>query len=347
MQVTLKDIAARTGFSITTVSRALAGYDDVSEQTRQHIISIADELGYQPNLVARQLQGRRTHTIGLIMSVAAVHHEDFFSLLVRGVTHAAAERGYDMLIAARQPGTTEMDSYRRIVGGGRVDGMVLARTYQNDPRIQYLKSIKHPFVVLGRAAPHMPSEFPFIDVDSQKGIEMLVEHFIVCGHRRIGLILPPPELAFTGYRLFGYQSALATHDLPYREQDVIHGDMTDSGGEAAARTLLKRVPDLTAIVACNDSMALGAMTAIQAAGRTVGDDFALGGFDDIPAAQYASPALTTVRQPIYELGEQLIDVLMAIIARETVPEIHRLLEPELIVRDSSGLCPQTERSQMA
>ncbi|MBZ0299257.1 MAG: LacI family transcriptional regulator [Anaerolineae bacterium] len=337
MSVTLKRIAKECGYSVTTVSRALAGYDDVNETTRQRILEVAHNLGYQPNLVARQLQGQRTFTIGIITPPQIHHHEDdFFSLLIKGVNYAAAQYHYDLLISSRFPGTEEMDTYRRIVGGNRVDGMIVARTYQDDPRITYLQSIEHPFVVAGRSAPDLPSDFPYIDADSRVGVQMLVRHFIHYGHRHIGLILPPESVAFTAYRHAGYRYAFQDAGLTYHPEYVATGDLGEAGGYEAACTLLDRTPELTAIVACNDLMAFGAMAAVHARGRRIGEDVAVGGFDDIPAAQHAMPPLTTVRQPIYEIGERLTEMLVRIIADEPPAETQILIEPALIVRASSG-----------
>src|SRR5215211_4890244 len=179
MQVKLRDIAREAGFSITTVSRALAGYDDVNENTRRRIAEVAAALGYQPNLLARQLRMQRTQTLGLIIPSAdnSISNE-FFSQLLLGIGDAASHAGYDLLVSAHVPGEPEMAAYRRIIGGNRVDGMILARTRQNDERIAYLQSLDHPFVVNGRSAPGERSDFPFIDVDSQTGIASAVAHLV-------------------------------------------------------------------------------------------------------------------------------------------------------------------------
>lgn len=337
MKTTLKDIARASGYSVTTVSRALGGFDDVNEQTRAHIAQIAADLGYQPNLVARQLKSQRAYTLGLVMPLEERQDEDgFFNILLKGVIHVAALHHYDVLISAQPPGASEMEAYRAIVGGHRVDGMLLARTYADDPRIPYLKEVGCPFVVSGRAGPDQHSDFPYIDADSRAGLKMMVDHLVAGGHRRIGLILPPPEIAYTPYRLAGYRDGLEAAGLPSDAQAVIHGDLTIPGGQQAAASLLKRVPGLTAIIACNDLMALGAMRAVQGRGLRVGSEFAIGGFDDIPAAEHGQPGLTTIRQPIRAIGERLTEMLIAIIEGRPPEEKGILLMPELVVRESSG-----------
>jgi LacI family transcriptional regulator len=334
--VKLKDLAEKSGFSITTVSRALAGYKDVNEHTRQHIIEIALEMGYQPNMVARQLRARKTHTVGIITpSASGRFADDFFSELLMSVGHAAAQHGYDLLVTAKTT-ADEMDAYRRIVGGNRVDGMVIARTRRRDARIAYLRAAQHPFVVSGRAAPDEDSDFPYIDVDSQLGIRMIVNHLTNLGHQHIALLLPPEKVAFTPYRLAGYREGLEDAGLPFREEYVLHSDLSRNGGQQSAHHLLENYPQISAIVACNDPMAIGAMNAVQTRQMRVGHDVAVTGFDDIAAADYTHPRLTTVRQPISEIGQRLLEMLIQIIHQVPVEEPQVLLSPELVVRESCG-----------
>jgi LacI family transcriptional regulator len=337
MQTTLKDVAEKSGYSVTTVSRALAGYHDVNEQTREHIVSVAQALGYQPNLVARQLRSQRTNTIGMIIPTQLRGSEDdFFSVLMKGVSYTAARHQYDILLSAQPSDVDELEAYRRIVGGNRVDGVILARTHLNDPRIAYLKEINHPFVVAGRLAPDQVSDFPHIDMDSQAGIRMLVEHFVDYGHRNIGLILPPEDIAYTPYRFAGYRKGLVRAGIEMQSDHVLIGDLTRAGGYRATKMLLRQAPELSAIIACNDLMAFGAMQAAQEQDLIVGEDIAIGGFDDIPISEHATPSLTTIRQPIYEIGENLTEMLLKIIAHEPLDQVNILLKPHLVVRDSSG-----------
>jgi LacI family transcriptional regulator len=334
--VRLKDLAQKTGFSITTVSRALAGYNDVNEHTRQQIMSAARELGYQPNEVARQLRTQRTQTIGLIIpSHDRNNSNDFFSELLRGIGDGAAQQRYDLLISAQHPGEEEMLAYQRIVGGNRVDGLVVARTRQHDPRIAYLTSVRCPFVVAGRSAPDEPSTFPYIDVDSQTGIYTATAHLIEQGHQQIGMILPPREMAYTEYRHRGYAAALQEANIPYDSHFVVYSDLTRSGGYASASQLLQQHPQITGLVCANDLMALGAMSAVQERGFIVGKEIAVTGFDDLPAAEYAHPSITTVRQPIYEIGRRLVNMLIRIITGDTPEETHVLMPTTLVVRDST------------
>ncbi len=331
---TLKSIARATGFSITTVSRALGGYDDVSEETRRLILEEAQRQGYAPNLNARLLQGQRTQTIGLIIPASGPRVPDqFFSEFVAGVSHQAAAAGYDLLLSTSAQPSADTGPYRRLVSRGRVDGLVLARTSRDDARIAYLLETTTPFVVFGRTA---FDGFPYIDVDGVAGQCALTEHFIALGHRRIAYICPPAHLMFAEYRLEGFRAAMQRHNIPLDPSLIVHGDLTEKSGRELAHHLLSLPHPPTAIMAGNDLMAFGVMSAVQAHGLRVGDDVAVGGFDDVPLAEYIHPGLTTIRQPIYEIGERLTEMLLRMLAGDTLTERAVLLKPELIVRASSG-----------
>jgi LacI family transcriptional regulator len=340
MPTTLTDIANATGFSITTVSRALAGYSDVSPRTKELIRAYAEQTGYSPNHVARQLQGRKTRAIGFIVRPDQyTPQNDFFSMLIHGMSYAVARFDYDLLVSTVHTPEDEMAHYQRIVGGHRVDGVVVARTAIRDVRLEYLRARSAPFVVAGRQSPLEPSDFPFVDLDSQAGIRMVVDHFVERGHRRIGIILPPPQLAFTGFRLLGYQDGLSQAGIAFDEALVRNGDMTIHSGYALAREILEASGDVTALIASNDLMAIGAMRAINDRGLTVGQDIAVSGFDDIDIAQYTDPPLTSVHQPIYDIASELIALLVGVID-EHVPrdaQHSRVIPPKLVIRASSGV----------
>lgn len=333
MKVTLQQIAELSGFSITTVSRALAGYSDVSEQTRQKIQALADELGYVPNQIARSLQSQRANAIGMVLPLDEDFSSSFFMELVASVAQALAHYHYDLLLAAQLPGEYEMADYQRLVTASRVDGMIVARTLVNDPRIAYLQQRNFPFVVLGRDG---STDHPFIDVDGYSGFYRLTEHFIKLGHQRIGIINGPEIFAFARRRFEGYKQALMDHQILFDPELVVEGDLSQISGIRCANQLLNLHPDITALVACNDIMALGAMQAIQQHGWRIGDDIAVGGFDDIALARSSHPPLTTLRQPVIELGRHLVEILLALVLEKPIDCTQILIEPELIIRDSSG-----------
>jgi LacI family transcriptional regulator len=333
MHVTLKTIAQQTGYSITTISRALTGHDDVAKDTRQLILETAERLGYRPNELARQLRFQRANTIGLIIPTFGPRFSDpFFSEFLAGVGDQAAEHKFDLLVSTQAPGPGELSAYHRMEGG-RVDGLTIVRTRYRDPRISYLRETKIPFVAFGRSN---EENFPYVDVDGELGMRLLVQHFIDLGHRRIGYIAPPLALNFSRHRLAGYRAALEANGLPHDQALIVPGDLTQRSGAEGTDALLQLDPPPTAILAGNDTMAFGVMSVIRRRGLEVGTDVAVGGFDDVPDAEYSNPPLTTVRQPIYEIGRCVCEMLLQIIRGEAPAEDHVLFKPELAVRESSG-----------
>lgn len=335
MTVTLKEIARRTGKSITTVSRALADYDDVSPETKALVRRVAEELGYTPNLLAQRLQKRRSDTIGLVLPTFGPRFSDpFFSEFLAGVGNAAAEHGYDLLVSTQPPGEREMQVYQQKVQSRQVDGFVIVRTRRHDPRIAYLREARFPFVAFGRT--EGPLDFPFVDVDGRKGMHLIGEHLIRLGHRHLTCLAPPPELFFAEHRLEGLRQAMLSHGLNPQQCRIVLGDLTQKGGYEVTRRLLEDGERPTAIAACNDLMALGALRAIQERGLEVGKDIAVTGFDGIPMGEHSTPPLTTIYQPIYQIGRMVCEALLHVIQGETADLPQVILEPELVIRQSCG-----------
>jgi LacI family transcriptional regulator len=334
--VTLKDLAAHLGLSITTVSRALAGYSDVAESTRQRVRQAADEMGYLPDVTARRLQSGRTDTLGFIIPTHGPRFSDpFFSELLSGIGNEAARHNLDLLVSTRPPDSDEERStYRRMAGSRLVDGLLVVRTRATDWRIQYLTEIGFPFVAFGRS--DLDLDFYWVDEDGRLGLELVTQHLVDLGHRRLGFIAAPASLMFCRKRRRGVEAAIKRHGLLMPEEYIVHGDLTQRSGVRAMNQLLDLDEPPTAVIACNDLMALGAMSAAQKRGLVVGRDIAVTGFDDIPLAEHAHPSLTTVRQPIYDIGRRTCDMLVRLIRGESLAERHVLLQPELVVRESSG-----------
>jgi len=336
MPVTLKNIAREVGVSVTTVSRALAGYSDVAASTRQRIEQVAEEMGYTPNITAQRLQKQRTDMLGFIMPTFGPRFSDpFFSEFIAGIGNKAAVHDYDLLVSTHAPDSEgEQKAYLRAVKRGWVDGLIVVRTREDDARIQLLCERDFPFVAFGRTSDEL--EFPYVDEDSETGMRLLVQHFIDLGHKRIALIAPPSGLMFGHYRLQGYYDTMGDNNLPAPPEWVVEGDMTQRGGAEAVKSLLALDPLPTAIIGGNDLMAIGAINSIHQQGSRVGRDIAVGGFDDIPLAAYTSPPLTTIHQPIYEIGQKTCAMLIDVVNGRPPHNPNTLLTPTLVVRESSG-----------
>jgi len=346
MAVTLKDIANELGVSVTTVSRALAGYSDVAPATRDRIKKTAAELGYFPNITAQRLRKQRTDTLGFIMPTFGPRFSDpFFSEFMAGVGTEAAEHEYDLLVSTHAPDSEgEQKAYRRAARGGWVDGLIVVRTREDDSRIELLCEKKFPFVAFGRTDCDL--DFPYVDEDSEAGMRLLVQHFVDLGHKRIGFITPPSGLMFGRYRLRGYHQTMADNGLDVRPEWVIEGDMSQQGGANIVEQMLTLDPQPTAIICGNDLMAIGAGNRLQRRGLQVGKDIAMGGFDDIPLAAYVNPPLTTLHQPIYEIGRRTCGMLINILNSVYPDSQHVVLTPSLVIRSSSGE-PLSDRSKQA
>jgi DNA-binding LacI/PurR family transcriptional regulator len=336
MAATLKDIAQKVGVSVTTVSRGLAGYDDVAEETRERIKATAAELGYFPNVTAQRLQKQRTDTLGFIMPTFGPRFSDpFFSEFIAGIGNEAAIHNYDLLVSTHAPDSIgEQNAYLRAVKKGWVDGLIVVRTREDDARIQLLCEHGFPFVAFGRTSDSL--EFPYVDEDSATGMRLLVQHFIDLGHKRIAFISPPSGLMFGRYRLQSFYDTMQANGLAVQPEWIVTSDMTQRGGAEAVKPLLALNPQPTAIIGGNDLMAIGAINRIQQEGLRVGVDIAVGGFDDIPLAAYMTPPLTTIHQPIYEIGKATCAMLIDVVNGRAPQNPHTLLSPTLVVRDSSG-----------
>jgi len=335
MTVTIKDIAKEVGKSIATVSRALNDYNDISEETKALVRKTAKELGYSPNAAAQRLQRRVAGTIGFILPTFGPRFSDpFFSEFIAGVGNQLSELGIDLLVSTRTPGDQEIDAYREYVQAKRVDGFIVVRTRLNDKRIHYLLDEKFPFVAFGRM--DNENEFPFVDEDGEMGMRLIVEHLITLGHKRIGIISSPSEFTFTKYRMKGIHAAFNKAGIIPDHSLIVSGDLTQRGGYQKANDLLNNREKPSAIIAGNDLMAFGAMSAAQERGLMVGKDISITGFDDIPMAEHSHPSLTTINQPIYSIGRQLCEMLVHRITSEIIDHPQVILSPTLIVRGSSG-----------
>jgi LacI family transcriptional regulator len=335
MSVTIKDIAKKTGFSVTTVSRALNDFDDVSKNTKELIKKTAIEINYTPNAAAQRFQKKRTDSIGLILPTVAPRFSDpFFSEFIAGIGNRAANLGFDLLVSTRAPGIEEILAYKQMIQSRRVDGLIIVRTRRSDERIKLLKASKFPFVAFGRTEDEV--DFPFVDEDSVYGMNLVAEYLHKMNHTRIACITAPSNLMFTKYRVEGLSKKLESLGIKLRSDLIREGDLTERSGYEKTAELLELHNRPTAIVACNDLMAFGAISAAQDRNLIIGKDLSITGFDDIPMAAYSHPTLTTVHQPIYQIGAKVCELLIDKINNKPIQEKQILLRPELIIRASTG-----------
>jgi LacI family transcriptional regulator len=255
--------------------------------------------------------------------------------VLAGVGDEVARAGFDLLISITDPDLGELEAYRQKLSGRRLDGVLVVRTRCHDERIEFLLSHSVPFVAYGRTLDD--GDFSYVDVDQVAGMRALVQHLRALKHRRIGFVSGSPDLTFVHYQLEGFRQALAAGGSPVDEGLMIAADLTQKGGYAAAQTLLSQSDPPSAIIASNDLMALGVMSAAQDQGLEVGRDIAVAGFDDTPLAETSHPTLTTVRQPAHRIGQLLGQMLIALACGEPLVERHVLVQPALTIRQSTDL----------
>jgi LacI family transcriptional regulator len=335
MTVTIRDVANLLGLSITTVSRALDGYPDVAESTRQRVIQAANELGYLPNRTARQLRRQRADTIGYILpSGVSRFSEPFSTEFISGLADEAAQNNFDLLLTSARAGEeAEKQIYRRWVRARRVDGFVINRVRRSDWRIIYLAGEHIAFASFERSTDSL--DYPSIHVEGFNSVSNLVTHLASQGYQRIAFIGGPEYLTIHNDRLEGYRHGLAINHLVENPAMVHLADLSSTGGYQAAKRMLWLPDPPDAIVCVNDETAFGALHAAHEAQRIVGVDLAITGFDGVQDAVYALPSLTTLVQPIYDIARQLMSMVMAEIAGK--PMLHRqvTIEPALRIRAST------------
>jgi len=310
MPVSIRDVAQHLNLSITTVSRALNGYEDVAEETRQRVLKAASELGYTPNRAARQMRHRFSDTIGYILPEDAPRLSDpFFAEFIAGLGDESVKHGFELLVTTAASGSQEeQQAYRKWLHGREVDGVVLNRMHLNDWRVQYLAQNKFPFVTLERSLD--PYDYASVETNGRQWFGKLIDHLVSLGHRRIAYIGTNPELKIHADRFAGYQGGLHAHGLEYDPQLVVTGDLTSDGGFHAARQLLTLPNPPTAIACVDDMTAMGVLHAAQEMGWTVGKNLAITGFDGIEGFRHTQPPLTTINQPVYSIACRLVEMLV-------------------------------------
>lgn len=331
--MTLRALATQLGLSITTVSRALDGYDDVAPGTRKRVQAVADAIGYRPNPVARRLRKGKAEAIALVMPTEPGRFfEPAFGELLAVIGECLAEARLDLVLLAARPGPDEAAVYRRIVEGKRADACLILRTRRQDERVAYLGQEGFPFLCFGRTETPLP--YAFVDGAMEEGFEALTARLIAKGRRRLAHLAGPASLTYSGLRARGFASALARADLPPAR--ILETLSTEEGGYQAARQLLSAAEKPDAIICATDRIALGAYRAIAEAGAGIGTDIAITGHDNIAAAAFTDPPLTTMEPPIREAGTSIAQKLVALIGGANPEDLREVVPLRQIPRASSG-----------
>lgn len=335
---TIKDVAREAGVSIATVSYVMNDTGSVKTETRRRVLEAARELNYRPSITARSLQAGRTHLIGYSWRPLPPEQQSpILNRFIHTLGSAAYDVGYHLLAFPVPSIDREIEVYEDLVEARRVDGIVLSATNVGDQRIAYLQQRDLPFVAFGRSGDEW--DYPWVDVDGQAGIALAVHHLVELGHERIGLLAWPEGSLSGEHRYNGYLQGLEEAGLDFDPDLVVRVDHAEQEGRRGVRSLLSLPASHrpTAVVCVSDLIAVGAMNEALDRGLPVGRTFGIVGFDDIPLARHLRPKLTTIHQPVDEIGRYVVEQLMALISGTSLDEEERhvLLTPELRIRETT------------
>lgn len=329
--VTIRDVARAAGVSVATVSRAVNDSPLVTEQTRQQVAAIAEQMGYVPHGAARSLATRRTHTIGVLLPDL---YGEFFSEVIRGIDLTVRAAGYHCLVSSARHDAMQLEAALRSMLG-RVDGVILMSPEFTGEVSR--RALRGGFPVVLLNCPSPDPAFDSMTIANYEGAYAMVRHLAGLGHRRIAIIQGAAGNFDAAERLRGYRAAVKDTGAVADPALEAEGDFTEESGALAVTALLRLDQPPTAIFAANDCMAIGALSALRDAGVTVPGDIALGGFDDIPMARYVTPALTSVHVDISALGERTAARLLAKLEGPAdARRIRDTLPATLVVRRSCG-----------
>lgn len=328
----MKDVAELAGVSASTVSHVLNGTRKVSEDTRERVRLAIEELGYEPNLLAKSLKVSRTFTIGLLISDI---QNPFFTSVIRGAEDVALSRGYHLFLCNTDEDPNREDEYVRELSKKRVDGLIVASSASRRNHTLQLRLEDVPFVFMDREVEGIEADT--VSVDNRLGMRLIAEHLTQLGHERVGMVSGPLEKSSGRERYHGLRDALADLGLPLHDSLVRFGDFRVSGGREAAEELLRLPEPPTALVVSNNQMTLGALLAVRELGLRVPDEVSVVSFDDMEWAPLANPPLTALAQPTYEMGATAARMLLDKIEKKATGSPSKLfMEPELMIRGSTG-----------
>lgn len=332
---TLEQVAKVAGVSRATVSRVVNGSPRVSGEVRRSVETAIEHLGYVPNRAARSLVTRRSNSIGVVITEPAgrLFSDPFFPRLLRGISASLSARDVQLvLLMPASPADSQRTS--DYLAAGHVDGALLVSLHGDDPLPARIAAAGVPTVVVGR--PLRATSASYVDVDNRGGARSAVDHLIAGGRRVIATIAGPADMVVSTDRLAGYREAVTEAGLGADPSLEATADFTQDGGAAAMQSLLAARPDIDAVFAASDLMAAGAMSVLDAAGRRVPEDVAVVGYDDSPVASTARPQLTSVRQPIEEMGYETARLLIDLVEGSDRAPRRVILATELIQRASSA-----------
>jgi LacI family transcriptional regulator len=337
-QITISQVAKEAGVSSQTVSRVINNRQEITPETRRHVQDVIKRLGYRPNAIARSLSQRRSQTLGVAAS-GLEYYGPSHSLI--GVEQGATEQGFSILLNLLHQ--TENENVEQIVNGlisRQVEGIIWAVPEIGSNRVWFREIVPQLAIPVIFLNTQSNETLHVVEINNRNGGYMATKHLLERGYRKIGLIAGPLTWWTARERRRGWQEALAAEGIPFNDSQVAEGDWSAESGERGLYELSEKFPDVQAVFACNDQMALGLMRAARKLGKRIPEDLAVLGFDDIPESAFFFPPLTTIRQDLYQLGHMAVQTFVRIREAEQkgepiIPAQTQWLQPQLVIREST------------
>ncbi|WP_407272087.1 LacI family DNA-binding transcriptional regulator [Radiobacillus sp. PE A8.2] len=329
MKVTIYDVAAKAGVSIATVSKVINNTGKMRDVTRHKVLEVMKELNYHPSVMASALMGKATETLGLLVPDIS---NPFFSEIARTIEDRAHEQGMSVIMCSTDENEVKERKYLELLQRKQVDGLIVASSFNDRNILKQLVKNDVPLVMLTQhdAALGVTS----VSVDDFTGGFEATSHLFSLGHKNV--IIIAENTPSSKMRLYGYREAHEAHDMVFSEDNIIRTNASVANGKKCFDEILKREQQTTAIFACNDLLAIGVLQGAKEKGISVPDRLSLVGFDDTILAKTTAPALTTIAQPIEDMGNRVVDVIIETIKGKISSKERILYKPKLIVRETTG-----------
>lgn len=336
MTVTIIDVAKRAGVSPSTVSRVISNHPRISAATAAKVREIMQEMGYHPNMTAKSLVSKSTRTLGAILPRPAeeLFLNLFFPEFIRGILSQSSRKGYDLVMTSGATQIEEMEAITRLVKGKKVDGIVVLSSRQDDPVIAFLHNNQFPFVLIGRSL-----EYPdvlSVDNDNVQAAFDATRHLIALGHKRIGFVSGPPNLAISRDRIEGYCKALEEAALPLQSNWIVEGEFLQESGYRAMSLVMSLPERPTAMVIIDDLVAIGVLRGLTELGYQVPRDISIVSFNNITVSQFTSPPISSIDIGIYQLGYTASQTLINAVEGKPIHMNRTIIPHRLILRESSA-----------
>lgn len=338
-KASIKDVAREANVSVSTVSRVIRKYDNVTKETEVKVNEAIKKLNYIPNAAASRLGSGSLENIGVVFTRSAdkAFQNPFFSEMLMGIGHILEQYDYNMQLIMHNDIKQERNKVMASLASGMIQGVIILSTRNYDMLVQDLANSLYPFVVSGRVK-GIESDRPIytVNTDNRAGSFTMVDHLAKLGHKKIAIINGPAEYVVNIDRYDGYRRALLNHGLAFDPDLVINGGYTINDAKQVVVEKLRARQDITAIYAKDDMKAIAAMQGIKELGLRIPEDIAVVGYNDYDLAKISEPQLTTMRVPIYDLGMEAAKMIIQLIRNEEIENNTNMLKTDLIIRQSCG-----------